>query len=99
MNRLIGAAAVVAAFFLSAAAPGVALGQMLCGQHDAIVEELRSGYGEELTAWALTTDDNLLELYVAESGTFTVLITYPNGMICLLEAGTDWTITPRGIQA
>jgi hypothetical protein len=32
----------------------------------------------------------LLEVFVSDNGTFTVISSYPNGMSCLLASGNDW---------
>jgi hypothetical protein len=32
----------------------------------------------------------LLEVFVSETGSFTIVSSYPNGMACLLASGNDW---------
>jgi hypothetical protein len=36
------------------------------------------------------TDGRLVELFVAEKGTFTIVITAPSGISCLIVASDNW---------
>jgi hypothetical protein len=65
-----------------------------CGPRDAMVEKLTSRYAERLTAGGLQQSRqqaSVLEVWAsAETGTFTVLMTRPDGTSCIVAAGTDW---------
>lgn len=68
-----------------------------CGMRDSMVERLKSAYSESLTAGGLQgnqTMTTMLEVWASEeSGTFTVMITNPQGVSCIVAAGTDWFLS------
>lgn len=70
-----------------------------CALRDKVVERLETRYSEQLVARGLQSRNALMELFAsAESGTFTVLITNPQGVSCVVGAGTDLVfekIAPR----
>lgn len=70
-----------------------------CAQRDHVVERLQSTFSEQLTVGGLQrTRDTLsvLEIWASdETGTYTVLLTNPNGISCILAAGTDFFKSPR----
>ena len=77
------ALALVAAF----AAPAVEAAN--CAQRDAVVKRLETKYSEKLIARGLQSKTALMELFGSpDTGTFTVLITNPNGVSCGVGAGT-----------
>jgi hypothetical protein len=38
----------------------------------------------------LTRDGRLLEILISEKGTWTVLVSLPTGVSCIVFEGTDW---------
>lgn len=83
-------------FFLAAtlfSATGMAQAAT-CGMRDHVVDRLQSQYSEQLTAGGLQGAQNteaVIEVWASpETGTFTVMQTRPNGMTCIVAAGTDW---------
>ena len=67
---------------------------MNCAARDMVVERLESMYSEALTAGGLQssrTATAMVEVWTSpESGTFTVIVTNPQGVSCVVAAGTDW---------
>lgn len=65
-----------------------------CAMRDTLVEGLKSKFSETLTAGGLQgsqTTATLIEVWASEqNGTFTVIITNPQGVSCVVAAGTDW---------
>ena len=65
-----------------------------CADRDTVVERLASHYEESFTAGGLQTVQNkqtLVEVWSSEeTGTFTVILTTPEGMACIVATGTDW---------
>lgn len=43
----------------------------------------------------LAGNGTAIEVFVSEAGTFTIVMTWPNGMSCLIAAGKDWQKAPR----
>ncbi|MHA3913830.1 hypothetical protein [Halovulum sp. GXIMD14793] len=75
-----------------AATPAIA--QQHCGERSAIVEHLSTKYGEQLIGVGLERRNAMVELYVSETGTYTVLVSFPNGRACLVVSGEHWQIRP-----
>lgn len=73
------------------AAPAIAEN---CAKRDLIVQRLGAQYSEQLTAGGLQTDEttqSVVEVWASpETGTFTVMMTNPNGISCIMATGTDW---------
>ncbi len=90
--RPIAGLAALALGLALAAAP--AFGQAACGERDAITSALLANHGEVLVARGLATDGVMIEVLAAESGTFTVLLTRPTGVSCLITAGDYWETLP-----
>lgn len=62
-----------------------------CGSHQPLVEQLQSKFQEQRQATGLAGDGAaMMELYIAESGTWTVVIAMANGMSCIVAAGSNW---------
>ncbi|MQY41829.1 hypothetical protein GG681_04200 [Epibacterium sp. SM1969] len=65
-----------------------------CADRSTVIERLADRYSEHLTAGGLRSDQQgstLVEVWSSkETGTFTLLVTYPNGVSCVLAAGTDF---------
>jgi hypothetical protein len=72
---------------LLAATPAVAL---QCGKRDAITIALAERYGESRRALGLAQNGVLMELYAAQSGSWTITITRPDGITCLVAAGENF---------
>lgn len=85
---LLGAAIVAA----GQAAP--ALGQAVCGDRADILANLEGAYLEMPRAIALTSDGAVLEIVASPTGSWTMLITYPNRPTCLMAAGEAWESVP-----
>ncbi len=65
-----------------------------CADRDTVVKRLESQYDEMLSAGGLQTIRNkqtLVEVWSSqETGTFTVMLTTPDGLACVVATGTDW---------
>lgn len=68
-----------------------------CADRDTVVERLQSRYSEALTAGGLQSTQSsamMVEVWASqESGTFTVIVTNPKGVSCVVAAGTDWFLS------
>ena len=61
-----------------------------CGTHEVIASTLASLYNEVPHHRGLTPKGTMVEVFSSEAGTFSVVITIPNGRSCLVTAGTNW---------
>jgi len=85
--------AIAAALLLSALAlPAMAL--TVCGERDKLLGQLARGNSEVPVAMGLATNGAVLEVLVAKSGSWTVIVTRPSGMSCVVATGEAWTDVP-----
>lgn len=68
--------------------------QTICGNRTEIAARLKSGYEERAVAAGLSGNGGVVELYKSESGGWTLLVTRPSGVSCLLAAGEHWEDVP-----
>lgn len=81
-------AALVAAFVALSSAPGAA--KVVCGERDTFLVRLGKAYAERPIAMGLTSAGSVMEMLTSNTGTWTILITYPNGITCMIAAGDSW---------
>ena len=74
-----------------AAAPATASPR--CGPHGKVVKSLQSAFSETRKHIALINDQRILETFIAPSGSWTILVTNPSGIACVMGSGKDWQST------
>ena len=77
-----------------ALATSSAMAQMLCGNHDDIVSKLANEYSETRVGIGLNDNGRVIELFASPTGTWTILITPPKGLTCMVETGQSWESIP-----
>jgi len=65
-----------------------------CGDRADIVDRLKNIYAEKPTSIGVTANGAIIEVYVSEDGTFSVLVTAPTGGSCLVASGQSWEQLP-----
>ena len=87
---------------ISALALGVLLGahgaeaqQVACAPHDAMAERLGARFAEAPASKGLASSGKLVELFTSEDGgTWTLVLTEPRGVSCIVAAGKYWYDVP-----
>ena len=73
-----------------------------CGQRAQVVERLASAYGETRQSIGIARENQVVEVFAStETGTWTITVTLPNGMTCLVASGRAYKAiqtdpAPRG---
>lgn len=81
----------VATMIAAIALPSIVQAQQSCGMREDVTKRLSSGYGEKFAGGGLRNSDSIFEVWLsAEKGTWTILMTMPNGKSCVMAAGTNW---------
>ena len=96
--RLFVTAAFVAVFFMAtpAAAQRVLNLPMVCMPTEALEGGLAGRYQESQRALGLDSRKALVRLFTPDDGsTFTMVLTFPNGVSCILAAGEMWADRPQ----
>ncbi len=69
--------------------------QSNCEVRASLIEKLDKGFGEYPVAIGLASTGNLLEVLISADGTWTILITSPNGLACIAATGEHWQTLPK----
>ena len=70
------------------AVPTAASAQTVCGKRDNIIKQLEAKYGETRRSLGVQQGRGVVEVYAStETGSWTILVTDPRGMSCLMAAG------------
>ncbi len=73
----------------------MARNQMVCGKRADMVRQLGEKYGETRRSMGLAAGRGVVELYASEeTGSWTILITSPQGTACMMAAGQAFQIDP-----
>lgn len=77
---------------LLAAVPFSALAQQsVCGKRGDVLKQLSLRHSETPAAMGLSNTGGILEVLTSPaSGSWTIIMTMPNGMSCLVAAGENW---------
>ena len=95
MKTTAAATLAVAAMAATVGSAGEAAAQRLCMPRDEIVEMLDVRYSEAPIALGLASGGRLVEVFSSADGsTWTLLLTAPDGMSCLMAEGQGWSSLP-----
>lgn len=73
---------------LAVAGSAGAAENMICGKRESIIDQLEVKYGETARVMGFSRGAGVVEVYANDqSGSWTILITNPSGMSCLMAAG------------
>ncbi len=65
--------------------------QQFCAPRDKAVVQLKKQFGELVSGRGLAVNGKrMIELFVSEKGSWTVLISDPKGLSCVVTSGENW---------
>lgn len=64
--------------------------QSTCDVRKTLVAKLDTGYGEQPIAVGLASTGHVVEVLISVNGSWTILITRPDGVACIAAVGEDW---------
>lgn len=67
---------------------------VLCAERGDAIKSLEEHYSEKPFSRGLTGMGVVLELFISEDQTFTLLMTQPNGISCVVATGSNWEKLP-----
>lgn len=94
MRRALSVAALLGgALTMTTIDTAMAQGARNCGDRTVMVEKLKDGYGEVRVGAGLSNRNGIVEIYTSvETGSWTILLTFPTGRACMLAAGSGWEV-------
>lgn len=69
-----------------------------CGDRTEITKSLGMKYHEKLVASGLADAGSVIEIFASRTGTWTMIVTSPNGRSCYMASGEHWEAMPRLVQ-
>ena len=94
--RIIVAAALLAVAMLVAGEARPAHAQTSWVQRTRLLERLAEAYADHPAALGLAANGNLIEVLTTRDGaSWTILITRPDGVSCVVEFGEHWQTRPQ----
>lgn len=66
----------------------------VCAARDVLTRYLAKQFGERQVAVGVAAAGAVIEIFVSESGTWTILATVPGGPTCAVVAGEGWDASP-----
>ena len=74
---------------VASSASAIAMPQ--CGDRDHVIGSLSETYSEQHIASGFQSTAGLMEIWASDSdGTWTILLTRPDGQTCVVASGTHW---------
>lgn len=70
--------------------------QQNCAPRERIVDHLATKYDEAQVGVGLDAAGNLIEVWAAASGSFTILVSSPNGLSCIATSGAGYIVGALG---
>lgn len=87
---------IVVAIFLIAGVTSAAA-QNICAERGELVKKLWDKWQEAQVARGLVNDNRLVEIFVSQKGSWTIIISDISGKSCVASAGKNWV--SRGFKA
>lgn len=88
MIRDLFAASLGLGALLAATGPAASQSSGNCAMRNHVIERLASTYGETRQSIGLGANNQVMEVFAsAETGTWTITVTNPNGLTCLVASG------------
>lgn len=88
--KLGGLIVVLAILASVASGGGLAHAQSNCEARTSLIAKLDKGFSEHPVAIGLASTGNLLEVLLSSEGTWTIVITNPDGLACIAATGEHW---------
>lgn len=88
-------AAAILTTTLAAGPAQAATNHPACADRATLLGQLARLYSEAPVNMGLTNVGSVLELLTSTEGTWTILVTTPDGITCMAAAGANWEVKPK----
>ncbi|MDH5750152.1 MAG: hypothetical protein OEY85_12655 [Rhodospirillales bacterium] len=69
--------------------------QALCGDRNELIEKLKGSFAEIPHSMGLASNGSMIEIFASPDGSWTIVMTQPDGVTCLMAAGENWEDLPQ----
>ncbi|MEM6595384.1 MAG: hypothetical protein AAF672_11390 [Pseudomonadota bacterium] len=85
---------------LAAAQASYAQGNNRCAERSKVIERLAGKFGESRQSIGMAANNSIVEMYASkETGTWTITVTHPNGITCMVAAGNAYEAVEEQLPA
>lgn len=96
----LGALTAAAALWICTASDAFAQSNRNCGPREVVLDRLAQGYGETRQSMGLGANNAVIEVFASdETGTWTITVTTPNGLTCLVASGQSFETLAEALPA
>lgn len=96
----LGALTAAAALYIIMTTDASAQNGSNCAPREAVVDRLAEGYGESRQSMGLGANSAVIEVFASsETGTWTITVTTPNGLTCLVASGQSFEALAEALPA
>ncbi|MEH6646686.1 hypothetical protein [Sulfitobacter sp.] len=89
-----------AALYIASTSQAYAQSRANCGPRDAVVERLADGFGETRHSVGIGSNNAMVEVFASEeTGSWTILVTMPSGVSCLVASGQSYEQVAEALPA
>ena len=74
-----------------------AMAQTVCSTRAEFIDQFAHRYAENPIAMGLASNGGVVEVLASERGSWTLLVTMPNGVSCVIAAGESWEALPGAL--
>ncbi|WP_298260581.1 hypothetical protein [uncultured Litoreibacter sp.] len=86
--------------FLLATSISSAQPRNMCADRSAVMQKLVTKFGETRRSMGLATNSGIVELHASDdTGSWTITVTHPNGITCLVAAGNSFEMVEDELPA
>ncbi len=75
-----------------------ATAQTVCSQRGTFLEHLSNRYSEVPIAMGLSAEGSVLEILASDTGSWTLIVTRPSGVSCVVAHGQGWESMPKVVS-
>ena len=90
ISRTLSALCLSALIPIAVAASTVPASAAVCMDHKTLTSYLDKKFKEQPRAVGLIESRNLMEVFVSQNGTWTIVMTSTQGVACIIAAGDTW---------
>jgi len=69
--------------------------QSSCGPREQLVKMLADQYKEDPVGMGLAQPGQVIEVFASSNGSWTMVMTMPDGKACLIAAGDNWEMVTK----
>lgn len=86
---------IFATLFFAIATPSAVQARTVCAERDSMISQLKKQFGESERGVGLSGAEALVEIWSSEeTGSWTIVMTRPNGIACVMASGQSWIDAP-----